>query len=170
MASDPALYTWHESKTLVMILSTHVDDKKGGGRDDVCARVKAGLEKAFGALTVQESNFVHCGIKHEQTEFGIKMHQQDYVQQLNLLDTTGVTPDTVSKLTEVQQTAYLSLLGGMSWLVQTRMDIAVYVCFLQRNSKDTTTEHYLKLNKLLRWVRRKPCFLFFAKLVGPLRL
>ena len=97
------------------------------------------------------------------------MHQNDYVQQLHPLDTTGVT-DTVVKLSEAQQSAYLSLLGGMSWLVQTRMDIAVYVCFLQRNSKDSTTGHYLKLNKLHRWVKRKPSFLFYGKLEGPLRL
>ena len=73
-------------------------------------------------------------------------------------------------MTDIQQTAYLSLLGGLSWLVQTRMDIAVYVCYLQRNSKATTTEHYLKVNKLLRWVKRKPVVLFYGKLEGPLRL
>ena len=86
------------------------------------------------------------------------------------VDTTGVNPEKPEILTEVQQSAYLSLLGGLSWLVQTRMDIAVYVCYLQRNSKATTTEHYLKVNKLLRFVKRKPVWLFYGKLKGPLRV
>ena len=81
LASDPAIYKWHKDGALVMILSTHVDDKKGGGDKATTAFVRAGLEKAFGALTVQEHNFIHCGIQHEQNEHGIKIHQQHYVKQ-----------------------------------------------------------------------------------------
>ena len=62
------------------------------------------------------------------------------------------------------------MLGGLSWLVQTRTDIAVYVCYLQRNSKETTTEHYLKVNKLLKWVKRKPAWIFYSKLQGKQRV
>ena len=85
------------------------DDKKGGGNPAMKDYVKAGLEKAFGALTVQESSFIHCGIMHEQTSDGIKMHQQHYVKQLNSMDTTGINPDKPEPLTVVQQSAYLSL-------------------------------------------------------------
>ena len=167
LASDPAIYCFYSKGSLELILSTHVDDKKGGGTEAMKAYVRAGLEKAFGSLTVQESSFIHCGIMHEQTSDGIKMHQQHYVKQLNSMDTTGINPDKPEALNAVQQSAYLSLLGGLSWLVQTRMDIAVYVCYLQRNSKATTTEHYLKVNKLLRFVKRKPVWLFYGKLKGP---
>ena len=170
MASDPAIYCFYAKGSLQLILSTHVDDKKGGGNEDMKAFVRSGLEKAFGTLTVQESSFIHCGIMHEQTPTGIKMHQQHYVKQLNKMDTTGINPDKPEALTAVQQSAYLSLLGGLSWRVQTRMDIAVYVCYLQRNSKATTTEHYLKVNKLLSFVRRKPVWLFYGKLTGPFRV
>ena len=73
------------------------------------AHVRAGLEKAFGALTVQESSFIHCGITHEQTPEGIKMHQQHYVQQLNSCDTTGINAEKPEPLTSIQQSSYLSL-------------------------------------------------------------
>ena len=59
LSSDPALYCYYSSsQALELILSTHVDDKKGGGIPEVRKRVQEGLEKAFGALTVQETNFL----------------------------------------------------------------------------------------------------------------
>ena len=64
-----------------MILSTHVHDKKGGGEPEITAFVREGLEKAFGALTIQETNFIHGGIQCEQSELGIKIHRQQYVKQ-----------------------------------------------------------------------------------------
>ena len=57
----------------------------------------------------------------------------------------GIDANQPSKaLDDKQHHAYMSLLGGLSWLVQTRMDIAVYVCSLQRAAKSPSIEHYIK--------------------------
>ncbi len=48
-----------------MILSTHIDDLKGGGEDAVVDSVLKGLESAFGKLTVKAGEFEHCGIMHK---------------------------------------------------------------------------------------------------------
>jgi hypothetical protein len=108
---------------------------------------------------------------HEQTPEGIVMHQHHYVKQLNLLDMTGVDPDNLDmSCSEAQHSAYLSLLGGLSWLVQTRMNVSVFVCALQRNAKSPKLEHYVKLNRLTKWVKHKKCQLTYKKLVGPLKV
>jgi hypothetical protein len=109
-----------------MIISTHVDDKKGAGTDALRKHVKTGLEKAFGQLKEQVRSFEHCGILHEQTDDQITLHQNHYVKQLhniNLAELKNV--DKNQLLTDAQRSMYCSVLGGLSWLIQTRLDIAI---------------------------------------------
>jgi hypothetical protein len=172
LSSDGALYVWHNSSgQLQLILSTHVDDKKGAGTDECRNRVKQGLEKAFGTLKEQTKNFEHCGILHEQTSEGIYLHQQHYVKQLHNLsvhEIKGLEPTT--RLTEQQQKMFSSVLGGLSWLIQTRLDIAIYVCALQRASKQATVEHYIRLNKVVKWVKKVPSGIWYKKLTGKTKI
>jgi hypothetical protein len=91
--SDTALYVWHDNDgKMLLLLSTHVDDKKGAGEQPTKKLVKQGLEKLFGKVKEQVGMFEHCGIMHEQTPEGIVMHQHHYVKQLNLLDMQALTP------------------------------------------------------------------------------
>jgi hypothetical protein len=93
----------------------------------------------------QIGDFEHCGIMHVQHDNIITLHQDHYVRQLHTLDMVGIDANQPTQaLNSKQHAAYLSLLGGLSWLVQTRMDIAVYVCSLQRAAKHPTHEHYIR--------------------------
>jgi hypothetical protein len=172
LASDGALYVWHDTAgKLQLIISTHVDDKKGAGEEKVRQKVKQGLEKAFGKLKEQVKTFEHCGILHEQSDGKIIQHQNHYVKQLNTVNLSeykGLEPGQL--LTEKQKHLYSSILGGLSWLIQTRADIAIYVCALQRAAKAPTVEHMKRLNQVVRWIKRTPSALVYRKLNGQLKL
>ena len=65
---------------------------------------------------------------------------------------------------------YISLLGGVGWMAQFRGDVAVYICSLQRVAKGPLIQHVVLLNRVLKWMKRKPVVLLFDCLKGPLRV
>ena len=54
---------------------------------------------------------------------------------------------TAAALDALMHMQYLHLLGGVSSLIQMRMDMAAYVCSLQIIPKQPKEEHALRLNK-----------------------
>ena len=175
--TDKSLYAFHDSTgKLEALLSTHVDDIKGCGTKTRVEQILKGLEKAFGKLKLQSidenGSFEHCGLRHEKyPSGGIRVHQDHYATQLRLVDVSSLKIDEPDQLlTEAFVSSYLSLLGGLSWLIQTRCDIAIYVVALQRAAKRATVGHLLKLNKLARWVRRRKYALVYKPIKAPLKL
>ena len=57
-----------------------------------------------------------------------------------------------------------TLLGPLAWLLQTRIDVAVYVAMLQRHCKAPKAEHLRKMNRLLRYIHRNPQGLTYEQL------
>ena len=53
---------------LVLILSIHVHDLKGGGEDDQVEALVAHLEEAVGKGKLDFGSFEHCGVKHMQKD------------------------------------------------------------------------------------------------------
>ena len=147
--TDRNLWCWFVNNTLAMLLSTHVDDLKGSGEKEVVSRVKAILTKEFGALKEAYDTFIHCGIEHETKPDCIELHQTAYAKQLKLMDHVKLTAlSTTQSLDELMTAQYQSLLGALSWLTQTRMEVCVYVCALQLAAKSAKVEHALRLNKV----------------------
>lgn len=155
-----------------MVVSTHVDDLKGGGEKRVVAVLLRCLEKAFGKLNVEKKSFEHCGVLHVQhDDFSVTMSQQHYVQQLKPLPTEGVDETKPAvMLSEQMRGMCMSLLGGLSWLTQTRPDICVYVCAMRRVAAKPQVEHLIRMNRVLKWCKRKQCHLHFAVLSRPFRV
>ena len=85
------------------------------------------------------------------------------------MESSGLAGDTSKELVVSQVAEYLSLLGGLSWTSQTRMDVAVFICSLQRAAKKPLIEHGIRLNRVAKWVKRKPAFLTYRKLATPCR-
>ena len=104
---------------LELALSTHVDDLKGAGRDQVIRRMLEILTKEFGTLKVKYYKFEHTGVMHEQDEksFEVRTHQDHYSVKLR-----PIAADSVQHLGddaavgEELQTQYWSLLGGVAWM------------------------------------------------------
>ena len=142
LQSDKAIYQWRRDGKLVLIMSTHVDDFKGGGEIKIRTLVLDALRAEFGEIKVETKNFTHCGIQHETVEGGINIHQRVYLQQLRVVEegTLRHVKEDVP-LPETHKASFATLLGGLAWLVQTRPDIAVFISALQRASKEPTTGH-----------------------------
>ena len=54
------------------------------------------------------------------------------------------------------QHLFRSLLGGIGWVTQTRLDIAVYVSALQRKLQCPTVQDLLNANRVLQYLTCKP--------------
>jgi hypothetical protein len=166
--NDPNLFVWFFGGQLQALISTHVDDLKGCGVDTKIRQILDVLEKAFGSLKTTRRSFVHCGIVHEQSVDNrkIRLHQNDYVAQLQAMTVPPLKLG--NKALDVREVAdFLSLLGGMSWTTQTRMDCAVFICALQRAAKAPLVEHATRLNQVVKFAKRRPAFLTYVMMESP---
>ncbi|CAJ1455509.1 unnamed protein product [Effrenium voratum] len=144
---DPQPFVRHERGCLVLVLTVHVDDLKLCGEDKI---VKIVITSADGMVTIS---------------------QEHYIRELRLI------PEEELKLQPKEQLVgpdyhkyYMSLLGGVAWTTQTRMDIIVYVSALQRKLQSPVVEDLLKLNRLVRYIKQNPLKLVYHKITGPLKL
>ena len=174
LRADSAIYVWYRDDSLVAIASTHVDDLKIAGEKKFVQALLKSLEEVLGPLKVKSafnSSFEHCGIMHLQdSSFTVTIHQDHYCAQLRPADVSEIDVSRPLVLLNAVQTAvYLSLLGALSWLSQTRSDIMIYVQSLQRDAKSPRVEHLLRLNKITKWVRRKPCSIRYELLQSPVK-
>ena len=86
LSKPPAAYSSHK---LSLIVSTHVDDLKGGGVQEEVNALIAVLEKEFGKGKLQwgSTGFEHCGVMHKQLpNKSLETHQNHYVKQLTRID------------------------------------------------------------------------------------
>jgi hypothetical protein len=65
---------------------------------------------------------------------------------------------------------YMSLAGGIGWLAQFRYDAAVYIGSLQRATQKPTNDHCIRLNRLLKWLKRTKAPIVYKPLTGHLRI
>jgi hypothetical protein len=166
---DPALYCWKHEGGLVLLLSTHVDDLKLTGEDEWVAWLLAELTTQFGTLKTEIGIFEHCGLQHTQdpVSYSVKVDQNHYTPQLQLINLTNYdTSDESLAAPPELVAAFQSLLGGLSWLTQTRMDLCVYIQSLQRASHNPNFGHLLRVNRVTRWAKRKPMHVQYNKLPG----
>ena len=101
---------------LVLIVSTHVDDLKGGGIQSEVDSLVAIMTAAFGQGKLEYGNFEHCGVKHAQDEkdFSITTSMDHYVAQLKPIVSlelkTKQNEDTCSMALAA---LFCTLLGGL---------------------------------------------------------
>ena len=70
---------------------------------------------------------------------------------------------------EALKALFCSLVGALAWLVQTRVEIAVYVTALQRWNQAPRIEHAKRANRVLSYCRRKETSFNFLKLPGDVK-
>ena len=58
----------------------------------------------------------------------------------------------------------MSALGSVAWLIQTRMDIAIYVQALQRAAQAPTVAHMCRLSCVIKCAKRKPIHMCYARI------
>ena len=60
----------------------------------------------------------------------------------------------------------MSLLGAVAYALMTRIDVAVFVCALQRVTSKPQIIHIKRLNAVLRWMQSNPRRLCFPAVAG----
>ena len=130
------------------------------------------LERKYGKMVIQLRCFTCVGIRHRQDDdYTVTMDQDEYAAQMRPIDTASVNHQSDDYLVPMFMVMlYMSLLGGIAWMVLTRVDICVFVNRLQRNAKAPRLVDVKDLNKLLRWVKRQTSSTVYRKLVGPVGL
>jgi len=89
---------------------------------------------------------------HTQTPDYIEIHQNQYIHQLRVISSADIPKDDDADLNESLHAAFMSLLGGVGWVVQTRPDVITYVGALQRNLKKPKAVHLRRLNRVVRYL------------------
>ena len=171
--TDPQVFMKHLRGTLVLVVSTHVDDLKGAGEDEQRKALILHLERCFGKLKVELGSFDHVGVSHVQNADTkeVHMHQHAYVAQLRPIPVDDVMfADLDSPVTSAMASSYMTLLGAAAWLTLTCPAICVYVSYLQRHSKAPACKHVRDLNRLVKWLKKTPQGVRYRRLEPPLRL
>ena len=174
LTSDPQCFLKHNEKgDLVCVASTHVDDLKITGIPSEAEALIKALEEAFDALKVERGVFTHCGLQHEQSSNGdIKVHQEEYISKiLPMGATAGKFVDKMEPLgSEELVTEYRSVLGAVAWATQTRPDVLVYVCALQRQMQKPRWLDVAHLNRIILYMQHRPLHLLYKKVTPPLQI
>ena len=167
--ADPQLYIKHRAGRLILIISVHVDDLKITGEESEISAAIRSLETDFDAMKLEYDNFEHLGLKHRLLPSGARaISQQHYVQELRPIADADLKlrkPDEVVE--DELKTKFMSLVGGIAWVVQTRPDVAVFVAALQRRLKEPRVQDLLNLNRVLKYVKLRPLELVFHKIPDP---
>ena len=65
---------------------------------------------------------------------------------------------------------FMSLIGGLAWILQKRMDVAVHVWALQRRLQNPTAGDLWNCIRIAMYVKQKPLRMIFRKLTQPWKL
>jgi len=156
---------------LQMIISTHVDDLKGGAPKSIAKSLLAFLEAKFGPCKSEWSSFAHTGVQHVQNDDGIFCHQWPYIEQLRQLTISQHKGREENELVnDKEKEQFDSLLGGVAWTVLTRADIAIYVQALQRRGKAPRIVDCRRINIVVRHLTRHKIGVMYRRIDGPVRL
>ena len=154
-------------KKLLLILSTHVDDLKGGAKKELAMKLLKFLEVEFGPCKNEWKEFTQTGIEHERRANGIFCHQWKCTQQLQPLNlSVYAKQDEDMYVEEATHSAYSSLLGGAAWLVLTRSDGAIYIQALQRHASKPRLKDCRRLNIVVRFLKRNKLGVWYEKIPG----
>ena len=169
---DSQLFCMHQKGNLVLMMTIHVDDIKMCGDPDLMKSVVSQLESNFDSVKLEKNNFVHLGLEHALQEDGsITVSQSHYISELRHIPEDQLkTMEKDALVDEHYRQLFMSLLGGVAWIVQTRLDVAVYVGALQRKLQKPCAQDLLNLNRLVTYIKNKPLVMTFKRLTNPWRL
>ena len=153
----------HRHGELLLLMTIHVDDIKLCGHPSLMNAVVKQLESHFDAVKLEKDNFVHLSLAHSLNTVYISELREIPEVQLRSMSKDDLVGEQHKHL-------YRSLLGGVAWVTQTRLDIAVYVGSLQRKLQQPCVLDVQNLNRLLRYIKKHPLAMCFRRLSNPWRI
>ena len=169
--TDIQLFVKHRNERLVLLMSVHVDDLKMTGETAEIESIIKLLTEHFDELKLEKDNFVHLGLRHELHSDGSRsVNQEHYVSELAFINEEGCKSRPTELVDETLKSQYLSLSGGVAWVVPTRPDIAIFVSTLQRKLQAPCGKDVMNLSRVLAYVKRRPLKFTYHKLRNPWRI
>eukprot|EP00971_Amphidinium_carterae_P029483 580554-Amphidinium_carterae.1 len=93
---------------------------------------------------------------------GIYMHQNAYVQQIQVIPLGHLKQKRAEEQLESEdQQLFSSVLGAISWLQQTRPDLASQTQALQRRAHAPRKIDLVRANQLVKFAKAHPCGLYY---------
>ena len=165
-ALDLAMFYYQKNNQLSGVLCIHVDDLLFAGTDDFLSTIFASILKRLQIGSTSEKSFKYIGVNLDETEQGIRLHQQDYIAALNAVK--------LSKEREIRRNdalgtkeleSYRALVGQLNWLsTQTRPDISFSVCELSKKCKDAKVNDIVQANKVVKWLKDSDVYVMYSPL------
>ena len=170
---DNELVVKFDQGHLVCIMAKHVDDLKLTGKTDVIVWVLTQIEKVFGELKIIWHEFTNCGLRHiqDKTTLEISLDQEEYIKNLKPIQHAELSgPSSERECSAPLHQLFMSLLGAVAYALMTRVDVAVFVCALQRVTHKPLIIHVKRLNAVLRWMQANPKKIWFRRMSGKTHL
>eukprot|EP00971_Amphidinium_carterae_P346015 6487261-Amphidinium_carterae.1 len=108
---------------------------------------------------------MHVGINHICTDEGIFVEQYDFTRQLRVMSTDSIQPlKAEDEVDEETKSQYMSLLGALSWLAQSRPDAAVHIQSLQRHGSKPRKVDVQRINTVVRYCKKRAVGIYYPRL------
>ena len=154
---DPGLFYYRVDNKLMAVMLLHVDDFLISGNTKFKKEVVSKILAKYDVSKYVAGTFKYIGMNISQDDEYITVDQFHYADSVKIVDLSAqrrIQKD--SPLTSDERTAYLSLLGKLSWLAQiTRPDLKWDVYYQSRQNKSPTVQHLLDLNKVVSKLNTK---------------
>ena len=149
---DEAVFYWRNNGSLEGIICCHVDDFYCSGTDNFEKHVLKRLKTKFNIGSEDLSNFRYIGLNISSTNEYIEMHQNDYIESIELIEVDGTRlSNTEDLLFDDEAQQLKSLAGQLNWVAtQTRPDMAFASCDLSASSKNATVKDIIRANKYVK--------------------
>ena len=151
--NDDAIFYWHKENTLQGILSAHVDDFCWAGTKLFQNILISHIQNVFTVSKEEFQTFKYFGLSISQTDDGIFMHQNEYIEETEVVEIDKPNQKDHKQLShETQQLQRVA--GQLNWVsTQTRPDMAYAACVISSSIKDATVRDLVTVNKFIKLLR-----------------
>ncbi|CAK0907408.1 unnamed protein product [Prorocentrum cordatum] len=150
-AFDDCFYFWMEAPgELEAIATFHAGENNNASSNEWFDASYVKCSDRFEGATRQQPPINHVGVRHEQTDFGIRMSQDEFCQNLQPVPLGKVrAAQDNSPLTATELKTFRGLLGGLLGLCQTRLGAIADAILIQQNKASANGKHIRMANTLL---------------------
>ena len=161
---DNAIFFWHLNDKLQGILSLHVDDFCWAGTEWFRQKVIDHLRKKFLISKEETETFKYLGLQIMQNKDEIKIHQKDYIGEIQKIEVDN--PSQKDRKLSTQETQQLRRVAGqLNWVsTQTRPDMAYAASIVSGSIKDATVRDLISANKYIKMLQSTDVVLSFPKI------
>ena len=172
-AFDECFYFWMSGPGVPAALATsHVDDNGVAAPPSWLGWAFARFTEQFGNCSRTTLPLTHTGVRYSVTAHGsMKLDQDEFCQKLKPAPIAAHRKDTDTLLPH-ELTDFRSILGGLLWLCQTRLDLVCDVVLRMSSITGATVAHLKAANSLVTKAKKYAAGvgLHFPRLRPPLSI